>query len=114
MLAKQELTGTSTQRSNNREKTEKMPTKTNGHRTSRTTTIEQKEKTSPTRQDPPSDLTQMNLHEEHHQGRRLRPRKQPEGGQASTRRSSSIAAKHPPETTYKGGKVSAEPSETGK
>jgi len=55
----------------------------------------------------------MNLHEEHHRGRRLRPRKQPEGGQASTRRSSSIAAKHPPETTYKGGKVSAEPSETG-
>ena len=38
MLAKQKLTDTSTQRTNNREKTEERPMKTNGHRTSRTTT----------------------------------------------------------------------------
>ena len=64
MLAKQELIGTSTQRSNNREKIEKRPTKTNSHSTSRTTTTEQK--TSPTRQDPRNKLTQMNLQEEQH------------------------------------------------
>jgi len=68
MLAKQELTGTSTQRSNNKEKIEKRPTKTNSHSTSRTTTTEQR--TSPTRQDPRNNLTQMNLHkEQHHRGR---------------------------------------------
>ena len=44
MLAKQDLTCTSAQRTNNREKTETRPTKTNGHRTSRTTTAEQKRK----------------------------------------------------------------------
>jgi len=108
MLAKQELIGTSTQRSNNREKTEKRPTKTNSHSTSRTTTTEQN--TSPTRQDPRNNLTQMNLHEEqHHRGRQW-PRKQPMGGQASTRISSSTVAKHPPETTNQqrkhGGKAS--------
>ena len=111
MLAKQELTGTSTQRSNNREKIEKRPTKTNSHSTNRTTTTEQK--TSPTHQDPRNNLTQMNLHEEqHHRGRQLTTKttngwpsihqnKQLHSGEASARDDHSAAQtrlqKHPPE-----------------
>ena len=120
------MTGTSTQRSNNREKIEKRPTKTNSHSTNRTTTTEQK--TSPTRQDPRNKLTQMNLQEEkHHRGRQqttnttkewpsIHQNKQLHSGESSARddqtaaqtRRQSIrqrvtrAAKYPPDRARKG------------
>ena len=127
MLAKQELTGTSTQRSNNREKIEKRPTKTNSHSTSRTTTTEQK--TSPTRQDPRNKLTQMNLQEEqHHRGRQqttnttngwpsIHQKKQLHSGESSARDDQSAAQTRRQSIrqsrSNKGGKVSAGPSEIG-